>query len=79
MRDDVVSINKDGKTKGVVWVNATGVNLRKGASAGDVVINKITKRSAYEVHYRYADWIYVAGEGVEGWVYFDESYVNWLR
>ncbi|MEI4801742.1 SH3 domain-containing protein [Bacillus sp. NPDC077411] len=55
------------------------MNLRKGASTGDAVINKITKRSAYEVHYRYADWIYVVGEGVEGWMYFDEFYVNWLR
>ncbi|ENQ3106054.1 N-acetylmuramoyl-L-alanine amidase [Bacillus cereus] len=79
MRDDTASINKDGKSKGVVWVNATDVNLRKGASTGDVVINKITKRSAYDVHYRYENWIYVAGEGVEGWMYFDESYVNWIR
>ncbi|MDC2864645.1 GH25 family lysozyme [Bacillus sp. BP-3] len=79
MRDDVCKINKDGKSKGVVWVNATDVNLRKGASTGDVVINKITKRSAYDVHYRYENWIYVTGEGVEGWMYFDEPYVNWLR
>ncbi|SFC00360.1 SH3 domain-containing protein [Bacillus sp. 491mf] len=79
MRDDVCQINKDGKSKGVVWVNATDVNLRKGASTGDVVINKITKRSAYDVHYRYENWIYVTGEGVEGWMYFDESYVHWIR
>ncbi|WP_020059092.1 GH25 family lysozyme [Bacillus sp. 123MFChir2] len=79
MRDDTASINKDGKSQGVVWVNATDVNLRKGASTGDPVMNKITKRSAYDVHYRYKNWIYVTGEGVEGWMYFDESYVNWLR
>ncbi|MCM3736256.1 N-acetylmuramoyl-L-alanine amidase [Bacillus cytotoxicus] len=79
MRDDTASINKDGKSKGVVWVNGTDINLRKGASTGDVVINKITKRSAYDVHYRYENWIYVTGEGVEGWMYFDESYVHWLR
>jgi len=79
MRDDTASINKDGKSKGVVWVNATDVNLRKGASTGDPVMNKITKRSAYDVHYRYENWIYVTGEGVEGWVYFDKEYVHWLR
>ncbi|MDC2864571.1 SH3 domain-containing protein [Bacillus sp. BP-3] len=79
MRDDVCKTNKDGKSKGVVWVNATDVNLRKGASTGDPVINKITKRSAYDVHYRYENWIYVTGEGVEGWMYFDESYVHWIR
>ncbi|SFI36421.1 MULTISPECIES: GH25 family lysozyme [unclassified Bacillus (in: firmicutes)] len=79
MRNDVVSINKDGKNKGVVWVNGTDINLRKGASTGDTVINKITKRSAYDVHYRYENWIYVTGEDVEGWMYFDESYVSWLR
>ncbi|SFI27218.1 GH25 family lysozyme [Bacillus sp. 103mf] len=79
MRDDTASINKDGKSKGVVWVNATDVNLRKGASTGDPVINKITKRSAYDVHYRYENWIYVTGEGVEGWMYFHESYVHWIR
>ncbi|WP_348272195.1 SH3 domain-containing protein [Bacillus sp. 103mf] len=60
-------------------MNGIDINLRKGASTGDALINKITKRSAYEVHYRYADWIYVVGEGVEGWMYFDEFYVNWLR
>ncbi|AXO94424.1 N-acetylmuramoyl-L-alanine amidase [Bacillus anthracis] len=79
MRDDIASINKDGKSKGVVWVNGTNINLRKGASTGDAVINKITKQSAYDVHYRYEDWIYVTGEGVEGWMYFDESYVKWIR
>lgn len=79
MRDDVVSINKDGKSKGVVWVSGTNINLRKGASTGDVVINKLTKQSAYDVHYRYENWIYVTGEGVEGWMYFDESYVKWIR
>ncbi|SFC03186.1 Lyzozyme M1 (1,4-beta-N-acetylmuramidase), GH25 family [Bacillus sp. 491mf] len=79
MRDDTASINKDGKNQGVVWVNGTDINLRRGASTGDPVMNKITKRSAYEVHYRYENWIYVTGEGVEGWMYFDESYVSWLR
>ncbi|MEH6892640.1 GH25 family lysozyme [Bacillus sp. JJ864] len=79
MRDDVAKINKDGKSTGVVWVNSIDVNLRKGASTGDPVINKITKCSAYDAHYRYENWIYITGEGVEGWVYFDESYVNWLR
>ncbi|WP_035436830.1 GH25 family lysozyme [Bacillus sp. UNC322MFChir4.1] len=79
MRDDTASINKDGKNQGVVWVNGTDINLRRGASTGDPVMNKITKRSAYEVYYRYENWIYVTGEGVEGWMYFDESYVSWLR
>lgn len=79
MRDDTVSINKDGKSKGVVWVSGTNVNLRKGASKTDVVVNKITRQSAYDVHYRYENWIYVTGEGVEGWMYFDESYVKWIR
>lgn len=79
VRDDVAKINKDGKSQGVVWVNGTDINLRKGASTGDPVMNKITKRSAYDVHYRYENWIYVTGEGVEGWMYFDESYVHWLR
>jgi len=79
MRDDVVSINKDGKSKGVVLVSGTNINLRKGASTGDVVINKLTKQSAYDVHYHYENWIYVTGESVEGWMYFDESYVKWIR
>ncbi|MDC2863875.1 GH25 family lysozyme [Bacillus sp. BP-3] len=79
MRQDTVKINKDGKSQGVVWVNGTNINLRRGASLGDPVINQITKRSAYDVHWRYENWIYVKGEGVEGCMYFDESYVNWLR
>ncbi|PEA54515.1 N-acetylmuramoyl-L-alanine amidase [Bacillus pseudomycoides] len=79
MRDDTASINKDGKLQGVVWINGTDINLRRGASTGDPVMNKITKRSAYDVHYRYENWIYVTGEGVEGWMYFDEEYVHWLR
>ncbi|MBZ4223082.1 N-acetylmuramoyl-L-alanine amidase [Bacillus wiedmannii] len=79
MRDDVASINKDGKSKGVVWVSGTNINLRKGASTGDLVINKLSKQSAYDVHHRYENWIYVTGEGVEGWMYFDESYVKWIR
>ncbi|HDX9589268.1 TPA: N-acetylmuramoyl-L-alanine amidase [Bacillus pseudomycoides] len=79
LRADVCKINKDGKNQGVVWVNGTDINLRRGASTGDPVMNKITKRSAYDVHYCYENWIYVTGEGVEGWMYFDESYVNWLR
>ncbi|MBZ4223151.1 N-acetylmuramoyl-L-alanine amidase [Bacillus wiedmannii] len=79
MRDDVVSINKDGKSKGVVWVSGTNINLRKGASESDVVVNKITKQSSYDVHHRYENWIYVTGESVEGWMYFDESYVKWIR
>ncbi|MEH6848555.1 M15 family metallopeptidase [Bacillus pseudomycoides] len=79
LRDDVCVINKDGKSKGVVWVSGTNINLRKGASTGDAVMNKLTKQSAYDVHYRYENWIYVTGEGVEGWMYFDESYVSWLR
>ncbi|WP_459500022.1 GH25 family lysozyme [Bacillus sp. C1] len=79
LRDDVCFINKDGKTNGVVWVSGTNINLRKGASTGDPVINVITKQSAYDVHYRYENWLYVTGEGVEGWMYFDESYVKWIR
>ena len=79
MRDDTVKINKDSKSQGVVWVNAIDMNLRKGASQSDVVVAKITKRSAYDVHYRYENWIYVTGGGVEGWMYFDEEYVNWIR
>ncbi|MCX2829227.1 M23 family metallopeptidase [Bacillus pseudomycoides] len=76
---DVCKINKDGKTQGVVWISGTNINLRKGASTGDPIVNEITKQSAYDVHYRYENWIYVTGEGVEGWMYFDESYTKWLR
>ncbi|SFC99284.1 hypothetical protein SAMN04488168_1146 [Bacillus sp. 491mf] len=59
-------------------MNATDVKLKKGASTGDPVINKITKCSAYDVHYRYVNWIYVTGECVEGWMFFGE-YVHWIR
>ncbi|WP_242221544.1 hypothetical protein [Bacillus cereus group sp. BfR-BA-01380] len=31
IRDDVASINKDGKTKGVVWISGDSVNVRSGA------------------------------------------------
>ncbi|MGG2014561.1 hypothetical protein [Bacillus sp. S10(2024)] len=79
MRDDTASINKDNKSKGVVWVNDTDINLGKGASTSDIVINKITKRSEYDIHYRYENWIYVTSEDVEGWMYFDESYVHWIK
>lgn len=41
--------------------------------------NKITKRPVYDVHYRYKNWICVKGEGAEGLMYFEESYVIWLR
>ncbi|WP_277928558.1 GH25 family lysozyme [Bacillus cereus group sp. BfR-BA-01380] len=80
MRDDVVSINKDGKNKGAVWVNASNVNLRKGWSTSDSVLAQIKEPGAYEVLFRYGDWIYIFIEkGIEGWMYFDESYVSWLR
>ncbi|MDC2864560.1 hypothetical protein [Bacillus sp. BP-3] len=52
------------------------LTLEKGESIGEVVINIITKCSAYDVHYRYANWIYITGQYVEGWMYFDESYVS---
>ncbi|ENQ3106110.1 hypothetical protein ACEOWJ_002111 [Bacillus cereus] len=81
MRDDVILINKDDKTKGVVWVNATGVNLRKGTSTGDAVVEQINNAGAYDVHYRYENWFFVNGGGLKegGWMYFDESYVKWIR
>ncbi|MEI4802135.1 GH25 family lysozyme [Bacillus sp. NPDC077411] len=78
VRDDVAQINKDGKTKGVVWISGTNINLRKGASKGDPVVGQANV-GAWDVHFRYEDWIYVYKEGVEGWMYFDESYVKWIR
>ncbi len=78
LRDDVCKINKNGKTKGVVWISGTNINLRKGASKGDQVVGEANS-GAWYVHFRYNDWIYVYKDGTEGWMYFDESYVNWLR
>ncbi|MBO1626074.1 glycoside hydrolase family 25 protein [Bacillus sp. SY8(2021)] len=78
MRDDVCKINKDGKTKGVVWISGTNINLRKGASRNDQVVGKANS-GAWDVHFRYEDWIYVYKDGIEGWMYFDESYVKWIR
>ena len=78
VRDDVAQINKDGKTKGVVWISGTNINLRKGASKGDSVVGQANV-GAWDFHFRYEDWIYVYKEGVEGWMYFDESYVKWIR
>ncbi|WP_242222453.1 hypothetical protein [Bacillus cereus group sp. BfR-BA-01380] len=60
---------------GVVWINGTDINLRKGASTGNIVVEQITKVGAYDVHYRYENWIFVN----DGWMYFDELYVSWLR
>ncbi|SFI28421.1 MULTISPECIES: GH25 family lysozyme [unclassified Bacillus (in: firmicutes)] len=81
LRADVCKINKDGKNKGVVWVNGTDINLRKGASTGDAVVEQINNAGAYDVHYRYENWIFINGGGLKtgGWMYFDESYVNWIR
>ncbi|PEA53444.1 N-acetylmuramoyl-L-alanine amidase [Bacillus pseudomycoides] len=79
MRDDVASINKDGKSNGVVYISGDNINLRKGASKGDEVVGKAFQ-SAWDVYLRYEDWIFVHHEtGIEGWMYFDESYVKWLR
>ncbi|MGG2016963.1 hypothetical protein [Bacillus sp. S10(2024)] len=36
----------------------------------------ITKHSAYVIHHHYENWIFLTGEGVEGWIHFDESYIN---
>nr|WP_256217079.1 hypothetical protein [Bacillus sp. 491mf] len=57
------------------------MDIRKGASAGDAVVEQINNAGAYDVHYRYGKWIFVNGGGLKegGWMYFAESYVNWLR
>ncbi|WP_379971022.1 GH25 family lysozyme [Ectobacillus sp. sgz5001026] len=78
--DKDASINKDGKTKGVVWVSANSVNVRKGASKTDPIVEQITKVGAYDAWYRYGDWIYVNNNGLKGgWIYFDPAYVKWIR
>lgn len=79
MRDDVVSINKDGKTKGVIWCSGTGVNARHYATTASGVRNVIGVGD-YEALFRDGDWVYIKKDGQElGWIYFDESYVKWIR
>lgn len=80
MSEKVCVINKDGKTRGVVWVSGTGVNVRKGASTGDEVVEQITHKGAYDAWYRYGDWIYINNGGLKGgWILFDPDYVKWIR
>ncbi|MDC2863798.1 GH25 family lysozyme [Bacillus sp. BP-3] len=82
LRDDTVSINKDGKSQGVVYVNASGVNVRYGASTGDAVKAKINEPMSLYVNFRHGDWLCVwheDGSNInDGWIYFAD-YVNWLR
>ncbi|HDX9587580.1 TPA: N-acetylmuramoyl-L-alanine amidase [Bacillus pseudomycoides] len=82
LRDDTVSINRDGKNAGQIWVNASNVNVRYGASTGDGVKAKITEPMSLYVNFRHGDWLCVWKEDGsqinDGWVYFAD-YVNWLR
>ncbi|WP_242217403.1 hypothetical protein [Bacillus cereus group sp. BfR-BA-01380] len=52
--------------------------FRKGASTGDIIVEQINNVGAYDVQYRYENWIFVNGGEIKesGWMYFDESYVN---
>ncbi|PHA00949.1 N-acetylmuramoyl-L-alanine amidase [Bacillus pseudomycoides] len=75
MRDDVASINKDGKWHGVVWVSGDNVNIRSGAGTNYNKIGSIGQGS-YDIDGREGDWIHIKDRG---WMLFDESYVKWIR
>ncbi|MFI8709931.1 GH25 family lysozyme [Bacillus sp. NPDC077411] len=82
LRDDTVSINRDGKSAGQIWVNASNINVRYGASTGDAVKAKINEPMSLYVNFRHGDWLCVWKEDGsqinDGWVYFAD-YIHWLR
>ncbi|MGG1147666.1 GH25 family lysozyme [Bacillus wiedmannii] len=79
LRGDVASINKDGKSTGVIWCDGTGVNARH-YSTKDSGVRNVIGAGAYDVLYRDNDWVYIKRDGTElGWVYFEASYIKWIR
>lgn len=69
-------IEKDGKTKGVIWNNKDGLECFHYSIADSGVRSRICI-GQWEVELREnKDWIYIKDKG---WIYFDESYIKWIR
>lgn len=75
LRSDVCKINKDDKWYGVIWNSGSGVNIRSGSGTQHSVVGKLPQGD-YEIDGREGDWVHIKDRG---WIYFDESYVKWIR
>ncbi|WP_309247638.1 M15 family metallopeptidase [Bacillus sp. 3103sda1] len=75
LRSDVCQINKDNKWCGVIWVDGSNVNVRSGSGTQHAKVDKINQGS-YEIDGREGDWVHIKDRG---WIYFDASYVKWIR
>ncbi|HDR4351013.1 MULTISPECIES: S-layer homology domain-containing protein [Bacillus cereus group] len=61
---------------GVVTINGTGVNLRKGPGTTYEVIRKLNKNESYTVYKEQNGWLSI-GDGQ--WVYYDPSYILFTK
>ncbi|WP_440604199.1 SH3 domain-containing protein [Bacillus sp. GB_SG_008] len=68
-------MNKDDKWYGVIWNSGSGVNIRSGSGTQHSVVGKLPQGD-YEIDGREGDWVHIKDRG---WIYFDESYVKWIR
>lgn len=75
LRSDVCEINKDNKRNGVIWNSGSRVNIRSGSGKQHSVVGKLPQGD-YEIDGREGDWVHIKDRG---WIYFDESYVKWIR
>ncbi|EMY5504279.1 glycoside hydrolase family 25 [Bacillus wiedmannii] len=70
------AIEKDGRSKGVIWNNKEGLECFHYSIAESGVRSRIGI-GQWEVELREnKDWIYIKDKG---WVYFNESYIKWIR
>ncbi|MFI8709659.1 M23 family metallopeptidase [Bacillus sp. NPDC077411] len=73
--ETAMRIEKDGKSKGVIWNEWNGLECYHHANYNSGIRDRVGV-GQWEIEFRDNNWIYIKDKG---WVEFDEKIIRWIR
>ena len=73
--ETVMRIEKDGRSKGVIWNEWDGLECYHHANYNSGIRDRVSV-GQWVIEFRDNNWIYITDKG---WVEFDEKIIRWIR